>query len=162
MSATQILFCIAYLFVAGLLAYAVFKGDINISLPTIQFPSLPLDARFNHPKIQKAKSSSRIFYHGTTRENAEEILKTGLWMRGKSGPAIWMGDKISTVREYAGNDGAIVVVQVDPETSITPKGEGVWTFNLPNSKDAYQEYYSIDSIKPVKMLNYDGNPLSEE
>ena len=107
------------------------------------------------------QSSARpqILYHGTKLERAIEIYESGLWMVGKSRPrAIWMGDNIGKARGYSGKNGGIIVIRVHPGLGLTERGSGVYIFMIPNARP-YEEYYRVEGLTPVAVLNSEGNTI---
>jgi hypothetical protein len=98
-------------------------------------------------------------FHGTSKENALEIYNTELWLIGDSVPAsIWLTSKFDTAEIYAGNNGCVVVVQVHPEIKLTDQGNGVYIYEIPNTKP-FQEYHDIKGLKPISVLDVKGNKV---
>jgi hypothetical protein len=98
-------------------------------------------------------------YHGTTFENAIEIYVTGLWLIGSSlPPAVWMTDDFEIAKEYSGQHGAIVQVHVDRGVRLTKPGGRIYIFKVPGAV-AHGEYYRIEGITPIAVLNPQGNPI---
>lgn len=119
-------------------------------------PSIPVSLLGIYPQI---KPQPRTFYHGTKLEKALEIYNTGLWMVGDSKPrAVWLSDKIATAKNYAGKDGAIVVVSVDSSVALNNRSTNAFIYEIPGA-EPYQEYYKIDGIKPTGVLDASGNTI---
>ena len=69
---------------------------------------------------QKQIVQPRKLYHGTTRENAIEIVKTRLWLiRNSPEPrAMWMTTDLENAKHYVGEGGAIIIIKVYPDTRL--------------------------------------------
>ena len=98
-------------------------------------------------------------YHGTSLQKAFEIYYSGLWMVGNSFPsAVWMGDNLSIAQGYAGGNGGIVVIKVDPWVKLTNRGGGVYIYQIPGATPR-SEYYKVQGLTSVGVLNINGNRL---
>jgi len=98
-------------------------------------------------------------YHGTTLENALEIYDSGLWLIGSALPyAVWMGDTIKIAKQYSGGDGAIVVVNVNPNLRLTHRGGGVYVYGVLDAAPN-REYYKIAGLLPVALIDPHGNRI---
>ena len=112
-------------------------------------------AQFSYSSFQPT-----TLYHGTTLQNAFEIYYSGLWMVGGSfPPAVWMGDNIFIAQGYARVNGGIVVIKVDPWVRLTNKGGGVYIYEIPGAVPR-SEYYKVQGLTPVGVLNTNGNRLA--
>jgi hypothetical protein len=97
--------------------------------------------------------------HGTTLENAIEIFMTNLWLIGDSPPpAVWMVDDTSKAKIYAGDNGAIVVINVAPWVQLTNRGGGIYIYEIPEAIP-HREYYRIPGLVPVAVLDPHGNRI---
>ena len=95
--------------------------------------------------------------HGTSLKNALEILKSGLWLIGPT-RALWMTSDIEIAKQHSGENGGIVIINVDPSLELTNQGGGIYTYNIPNAMP-YQEYYKIDGLTPVGILSPAGEKI---
>ena len=96
-------------------------------------------------------------YHGSSLESVEEIFRTRLFLVGNSTPpAFWMADAPEKTMFYCGNDGGILVIDVLHGTPLTYDGDGVYIFEIPGAQP-FQEYYEIDGLVPVGVLDSTGN-----
>ena len=105
---------------------------------------------------QKQIVQSRKLYHGTTHENAIEIVRTRLWLIGNSPKprAIWMTTDLENAKHYAGENGAVVIIKVRPGTRLTTTergGKGVYYHEIPEA-EPYKEYYFISGLTPIGIL----------
>jgi hypothetical protein len=98
-------------------------------------------------------------YHGTTYQNAFEIFRTGLWLVGTAQSAVWMTDNFSTACNYAGTEGAIVVLSIASSVNLMNVCDGVYTYEIPYVRPQ-NEYYQIQGVTPVGILNYYGNKIA--
>ena len=118
-------------------------------------PSTAHRSSSSYSRVPKPKT----LYHGTTRENAFDIYNTGLWLVGHTRPhAIWMGDRIDIARRYSRRKGAIVVVDVDPGLRLTPRGRGVYSYEILGGVPK-KEYYRIQGLTPISLLDPRGNRI---
>lgn len=109
--------------------------------------------------VVAALPQPQTLYHGTSLENAMEIFNTGLWLIGAAvPPAAWFSSRIEIARQYCKNPGAIVVVSVDPDVKLTNRGNGVYTYDVPNARP-HQEYYELRGLRPSQVLTPQGNRL---
>jgi len=109
---------------------------------------------------QKQIVQPRKMYHGTPLDNAFEIVRTRLWLIGKSPKprAIWMTTDLENAKHYAGEDGAIVIIKVRPGTRLTATergGSGVYYYEVPEA-EPYKEYYFIPGFTLIGILDNNG------
>jgi len=133
-------------------------------LTSILFPAL-LRAASNRKYGRRSNSvvaalpQPLTLYHGTSHENALEIFNTGLWLIGTSLPrAAWFGNKIDIARQYSGDTGGIVVVNVDPDVKLKNRGGGVYIYEVPDAVP-HQDYYEIKGLRPAGVLTPQGNRI---
>ena len=117
-----------------------------------------------HHKPAWNKSISRSFkefYHGTDTDSALEIYFTNLWLIDDPiTPGIYMTDKFKTAKKYAGEAGLIVVLYVHPKLELKDEGKGYFVCEIPEAKKGSKEYYQIEGIIPVAVLDYYGNRIN--
>ena len=99
-------------------------------------------------------------YHGTSLQNAFEIYNSGMWLVGYSRPpAVWMSDNFAVASGYTKGTGGIVIISVAPWIRLTNQGAGVFTYEIPYAQP-WGEYYQIQGLKPVGVLDVNGNRLA--
>jgi hypothetical protein len=99
-------------------------------------------------------------YHGTSLQSAFEIYNSGMWMVGKSKPsAVWMVDNFTAATSYSHADGGIVVVAVEPSVRLRHPRAGVFIYEIPYAQP-WAEYYQIQGLKPIGVLDVNGNRLA--
>lgn len=107
-----------------------------------------------------AASQPSTLYHGTSLQNALEIYNSGLWMVGNLfPPAVWMAADFAMARGYAKGTGGVVIISVEPWVRLTDLGSGVFTYEIPNGQP-WVEYYHIQGLKPVGVLDVNGNRVA--
>ena len=99
-------------------------------------------------------------YHGTSLQSAFEIYKSGMWMVGNSKPsAVWMTDNFAVASSYIKGTGGIVIISVAPWLRLTQPTAGVFIYEIPYAQP-WAEYYQIQGLKPVGVLDVNGNRLA--
>ena len=99
-------------------------------------------------------------YHGTSLQNAFEIYNSGMWMVGNSKPsAVWMSDNFAVASSYTKGAGGIVIISVTPWVRLTQPRAGVFIYEIPYAQP-WAEYYQIQGLKPVGVLDANGNRLA--
>jgi hypothetical protein len=102
----------------------------------------------------------RKLYHGTTRENALEIHKTGMWLVGEPTPrGVYITNKFDVAKQYSGNSGAILVIRADSKVRLTDLGNGIYVYEVPDAVP-FEWYYKIEGLKLVDILDAKGNPIT--
>jgi hypothetical protein len=102
----------------------------------------------------------RQLYHGTTRENALEIHKTGMWLVGEPTPrGVYITNKFDVAKQYSGNSGAILVIRADSKVRLTDLGNGIYVYEVPDAVP-FEWYYKIEGLKLVGILDAKGNPIT--
>jgi len=119
--------------------------------------------RFTSKPVTLSRSSPQLKYrrfrHGTTLKNAIDIYNTQIWFAGHSLPTgVYVTDTNKIAKQYSGEHGGIVLVDVDRGVKLTKRYEGVYVFEIPNAKP-YQEYYRIEGFSPVGVLDAQGNRI---
>lgn len=118
-------------------------------------PGLPTAQQYS---TNGPRRFTRLF-HGTSRQNALEIYKTGLWLIGKSKPpAVWMTSMIEIAKVYAEDNGYIVAVDVDRALRLKTIRDGVFIFEVPDVK-VQDEYLEIEGLRPVGIIDVNGNKI---
>jgi len=99
-------------------------------------------------------------YHGTSLQNAFEIYNSGMWLIGHSQPpAVWMTDNFAVASSYIKGTGGIVIISVTPWVRLTNRGTGVFIYEIPYARP-WAEYYQIQGLRPVGVLDVSGNRLA--
>jgi hypothetical protein len=127
--------------------------------PRYPMPNLGVQPSVGTPSGYASLQPTTL-YHGTTRQNALEIYNSGLWMVGNSfPPAVWMAADFAMARGYAKGTGGVVIISVAPWVRLTNLGPGVFTYEIPNGQP-WGEYYHIQGLKPVGVLDVNGNRVA--
>jgi len=83
-----------------------------------------------------------------------------MWLIGYSRPpAVWMADNFAVASGYIKGTGGIVIISVAPWIRLTNRGAGVFTYEIPNAQP-WVEYYQIQGLRPVGVLDVNGNRLA--
>jgi hypothetical protein len=69
-----------------------------------------------------------------------------------------MTDNFDIAKTYAGPRGGIVQIKVDTGVKLTKQATGVYIFEVPGAV-AQGEYYRIEGITPIGVLNPQRNPI---
>ena len=104
------------------------------------------------------------YYHGTSIEAAEEIWQTGLWLSTISPAELWMTDDFDTAKYYAEDRGDgigyILVLDVDPSLNLINFRGDIYYIELDDdSSQGKENYYQVDGVYVIQMLDLDGNIL---
>lgn len=103
------------------------------------------------------------YMHGTTKKNAREIYRTGLWLVGKNTPksfpkGVYLTDDMEVAKNYSNSNGEIVLVKVKDGTKLTNQREGYYVFEIPDAIKG-EEYYKIRNLKPVGIISPNGKTI---
>lgn len=113
--------------------------------------------------IENILTSPKRVLHGTSLNNAREILKTKMWLISEVNPrGVFVTTDFEIARSYAEKKGAIVDIKVKSGTKLIKftkyHDEGVYLFEIPDGKP-FEEYYKIRGLEPVGLLNYSGERI---
>jgi hypothetical protein len=99
------------------------------------------------------------FFHGTTREAAKNILKTGYWLIGSSQPyGVYLSDSFQIAKSYAdhmGKNGFIVLVRYNPDGRLEKHSHGHFCYPV-DVQEPEQEYFLIHALTPIRILDLEG------
>jgi len=99
----------------------------------------------------------KVFYHGTTVENAWQILKTGEWLVGKARPyGIYLTDDFEVAKGYSFDDGLIVLVEVDSSIELVNRSGGIWLYPKPSVKPNITKG-RIEGLWPFAIMDPERN-----
>jgi len=142
--------------------------------------SVPFGAQFN-PVINIGQGAPSRIYHGTpSLSSAEDIVLNNRWLHRKAFPnGIYMSEDFGTAAGFAGSSGAVVEVDVSIPASMIVEmtempGDSSHTlergYRLIHSGNVYiapipetsnlGEYFRIEGLNPVRLLDDRGNPIS--
>lgn len=152
-----VLLMLAFVLLMILLAYNNVVLRFRTNYPNNNWTNNPAPQPV--PTVPQYQLQANHYLHGTSYENAMEIFKTMLWLVGGSIPrGVYLTKDINIARSYSQNNGAIVVVNVTTGTNLKNLGGGVYVYEILGVQP-YNEYYKIQSLTPVAVLNYQGNKI---
>jgi len=116
----------------------------------------------NTKLINRPNHQPQIALHGTTKEAALDIYNTGLVLVDKPVvPGFFVSDDFEYAKQYAKQDGYVVVFKVDPAVKLVHKPDvefSVYYISIPDAKKKpLQIYYDIRGLTPIGMLDYSRN-----
>jgi hypothetical protein len=146
-------------FVVFSIVWTIFVFKTDFPMPLID----GVTSEFDKDNHLYGKKHPATLYHGTTRTAGKKIYDSKLWMIGDSKPpGIWLTDDLETAKIYAGDDGSIVAVEVDPNIDLIDpprKADDYYLFPVPDAKP-FEEYYRIPGLKPIALLGSEGKFIS--
>lgn len=98
------------------------------------------------------------WFHGTnSHENAVDIMTTQTWwvQADHGNPAgIYVGKEFKLAQSYSGNQGAIIVVYINPGIVVEQLGTTDHYYVPVPEKHAY---FAVEGVVPVACLDVEGN-----
>ncbi len=91
------------------------------------------------------------WYHGTARENAEEIRRKNLWMIGKSEPhGIYITPKLEEAKTYPKHHPkprAVLTLRLRKPLQIVKKGTDLYYVPAPPGTKPFKQYFHVPGIE---------------
>jgi hypothetical protein len=130
-------------------------------LPSTNIPYIPpVKPQFQpNPTINYVR-----YHHGTSIEAAEDVWQSGLWLSKISPAELWITDDLDIAKYYAKDRGSgigyILVLDVDPSLDIIKLRDNVYYIELEHDSSQGQDnYYQVDGVYIIQMLDLNGNVL---